>query len=465
MPKNPFKTATRVESDSMGEMRVAVDKLWGAQTARSLINFPIGEQKMPKLLIHALGLQKQAAALANTQLGLLNKNLGTAIAEAAARVAAGELDDHFPLVVWQTGSGTQTNMNANEVIANLAAKKVGNVHPNDHCNLCQSSNDTFPTAMHIAAASLVRRRLNPSLDGLIKELLDKQRRFGKIVKMGRTHLQDAVPITLGQVFSGYVAQLSRARSRLKAAEKSLYLLAQGGTAVGTGMLAHPKFAAAFIKHLKELSGMPFKSAANKFAAIAAHDDLVAYSAELQTLAAALMKIANDIRFLASGPRGGLGELKLAANEPGSSIMPGKVNPTQAEALTQVCARVMGNHTAITVGGSLGHFELNVFKPLIIHSLLESIGLLADGMDSFALRLVRGIEVDEKKIAATLQNSLMLVTALSPHIGYDQAAKVAKTAYAQNLTLKQAAARLGLVSETDFDKLVRPSEMVKGSERK
>ena len=448
----------------MGEMLVPADKLWGAQTARSLRNFPIGEggQRMPRRLIHALGLQKQAAAMANVELGLLDKKLGAAIARGAAEIAEGKLDEHFPLVVWQTGSGTQTNMNANEVIANRAAAWLGKnmPHPNDHCNLCQSSNDTFPTAMHIAMVQSLRGRLNPSLRALIGELKAKQLRFAKIVKMGRTHLQDAVPITLGQVFSAYVAQLKQAESRLKTAERELYRLAQGGTAVGTGLLAHPRFAVTFIKKLRELTRLPFKTAANKFAAIAAHDGLVAYSSQLQTLAAALMKIANDIRFLASGPRGGLGELLLEANEPGSSIMPGKVNPTQAEALTQICARVMGNHAAVNIAGSLGHFELNTFKPLLIHNLLESVILLADGMDSFRQRLVRGIKANTEKIAQTMRSSLMLVTALSPHIGYDNAARVAKVAYERSLTLKQAAAKLGLVSEENYDRLVRPRQMTR-----
>ncbi len=417
---------------------------------------------MPTRLIHALGLQKQAAALANTELGLMEPKLGKAIAEAAAEISRGEMDNHFPLVVWQTGSGTQTNMNANEVIANRAARRGLKPHPNDHCNMSQSSNDSFPTSMHIAAAKLAKEELNPALKTLIRSVKSKQKKFARIVKMGRTHLQDAVPITLGQVFSAYASQLEQARVRLSTAEKGLYFLAQGGTAVGTGLLSHPRFATVFIKHLKKLSKLPFKPAANKFAAIAAHDALVAYSAELQTLATALFKIANDIRFLASGPRGGLGELRLPANEPGSSIMPGKVNPTQAEALTQICARVIGNHCAVTLGGGMGHFELNAFKPLIIHCLLESMTLLADGIKSFEKRLVRGIEADKEKIEKTMRNSLMLVTALSPHIGYDKAAEVAKTAHAENLTLKRATVKLGLMEEAEFDRLVRPEKMTKPS---
>ena len=467
-------------------------KLWGAQTELSLKNFPIGTgatprtnkgatsanglpqastpppmpQLMPLPVIRALGIQKQAAALANRQLGLLPKKVGDAIATAAQEVASGKWDNQFPLVIWQTGSGTQTNMNANEVIATranqlLKAQKAKyKVHPNDHCNLAQSSNDTFPTAMHIATVGLVRAKLTPALKSLIKGLEAKQRQFSGTVKMGRTHLQDAVPITLDQVFSAYVAGLSKAEARLKLLEQELYYLAQGGTAVGTGLLASPKFATTFVAHLKKLTALPFKTAPNKFAAIATHDDLVAYSGGLVALATTLTKIAGDIRLLASGPRGGLGELVIPANEPGSSIMPGKVNPTQAESLIQICAQVVGNHTALTLGAGGGQFELNAAKPLIIKNLLESIVLLADGMASFNLRLVKGIKANKAKLAQNVETSLMLVTALVPHIGYDKATSIAKFAHSNNLTLKQAAHKLGLVSGADFDRWVRPENMLK-----
>jgi fumarate hydratase class II len=456
----------RIESDSMGEIEVPADRYWGAQTQRSLQNFRIGGQRMPAELIHAFGVLKRAAAIVNVRLGQLEPAIGEAIAAAAAEVAEGRLDAEFPLVVWQTGSGTQTNMNLNEVIANRANELLGGargakapVHPNDQVNRGQSSNDSFPTAMHIAAARQVHDLLLPALTHLQGALDAKARAFAGIVKIGRTHLQDATPVTLGQEFSGYAAQLANGVARVEAALPRIYPLAQGGTAVGTGLNAVAGFAEAFAAEVASLTGLPFVTAANKFEAMAAHDAMVELSGAYNVLAVSCMKIANDIRLLASGPRSGIGELLLPENEPGSSIMPGKVNPTQAEALTMVATQVMGNHVAVTVAGSQGHFELNVFKPVIIHNVLQSGRLLADACRSFADNCVAGIEPNEERIRQLLQQSLMLVTALNPHIGYDNAAKVAKTAHRENLTLREAAERLGLLSGERFDALVRPEAML------
>jgi len=457
---------SRVETDSMGEVSVSADRYWGAQTERSLRNFRIGGERMPLELIHALGLVKQAAATVNMRMRLLDRKLGEAIAAAAAEVAAGKLDDHFPLVVWQTGSGTQTNMNANEVIAGranemLAGRRGGKspVHPNDHVNLGQSSNDCFPTAMHIAAVEQAVRRVVPALRHLHGALATKAEAFKDIVKIGRTHLQDATPITLGQEFSGYAAQVGNGIDRIEASLPRLYPLAQGGTAVGTGLNAKVGFAEAFAAEAARLTGLSFTTAPNKFEALAAHDAIVELSGAYNTLAASLMKIANDIRLAASGPRSGLGELVLPENEPGSSIMPGKVNPTQAEALTMVAAQVMGNNVAVTVAGSQGHFELNVFKPVMIHNLLQSGRLLADAARSFADNCVAGIEANRARIDELLHRSLMLVTALNPRIGYDKAARVAKKAHKEGTSLKQAAVALGYLTAEEFDRLVRPADML------
>jgi fumarate hydratase, class II len=457
---------TRLERDTLGEIEVPADRYWGAQTARSIVNFPIGSERMPRELIRALGILKQAAAETNSALGVLPPELAELIGRAAREVVAGELDDHFPLVVWQTGSGTQTNMNANEVIANRAIELAGGVvgskdpvHPNDHVNRGQSSNDTFPTAMHIAAAERLVHHLLPALRHLRDALDAKARELDDVVKIGRTHLMDAVPLTLGQEFSGWVDQLDKNIVRVEAALPDLYELALGGTAVGTGLNTHPDFAARAAEAIAGLTGLPFRPATNFFAALAAHDAVVAASGALKTTAASLMKIANDIRLLGSGPRSGLGELILPANEPGSSIMPGKVNPTQAEALTMVAAQVIGNDAAITTGGASGHLELNVFKPMMIHNLLQSIRLLGDAARSFADRCVRGIEPDRARIAELVGRSLMLVTALNPRIGYDNAARVAKKAHAEGTTLKEAAVALGLLTADEFDELVRPEEMV------
>ncbi|HXP72691.1 MAG TPA: class II fumarate hydratase [Stellaceae bacterium] len=463
MPQN---NAKRVERDTMGAVEVPADRYWGAQTERSLENFPIGTERMPLALIHAFGLQKKAAALANMSLGDLPERPGRAIVTAADEVIAGRLDEHFPLVVWQTGSGTQTNMNANEVIANRAIELLGGalgsktpVHPNDHVNMSQSSNDSFPTAMHIATATEIHQRLLPALRHLQQALAERSRAFSDIVKIGRTHLQDATPVTLGQEFSAYARQIELGIDRVEACLPRLYPLAQGGTAVGTGLNARPEFAEKFAARVAELTGLPFTSAVNKFEALAAHDALVEVSGALNVIAASAMKIANDIRLLGSGPRSGLGEITLPENEPGSSIMPGKVNPTQAEALTMVAAQVMGNHVTITIAGSQGHLELNVFKPVIIHNLLQSIRLLADACRSFADRCVAGIEANRERIGELLHRSLMLVTALSPHIGYDKAAEVAKKAHRDRLTLKEAALALGYVSEDEFERWVRPRDML------
>ncbi|MEX2199912.1 MAG: class II fumarate hydratase [Dongiaceae bacterium] len=457
---------TRIESDSMGEIAVPADRLWGAQTQRSLENFRIGGERMPVALTRAFGLLKQAAALTNVKLGKLDVQRGEAIAKAAAEVAAGTLDEHFPLVVWQTGSGTQTNMNANEVIANRANEILGGkrgdkkpVHPNDHVNMGQSSNDSFPSAMHIAAVRQIHDKLLPALRHLKTALDAKCREYADIIKIGRTHLQDATPLTLGQEFSGYAAQIGYGIERVEACLPRLYPLAQGGTAVGTGLNATIGFAEEFAATLDKLTGLPFSSAPNKFEALAAHDAMVELSGAYNTLAVSLMKIANDIRLAGSGPRSGLGELILPANEPGSSIMPGKVNPTQCEALTQVATQVMGNHVAVTIGGSNGHFELNVFKPVIIYNVLQSGQLLAEACVSFTDNCVAGIEANRDRIAELMRQSLMLVTALNPHIGYDNAAKVAKKAYEDGTTLKEAAVALKLLTAEEFDRLVRPDAML------
>jgi fumarate hydratase class II len=461
---------TRIESDSMGEIAVPADRLWGAQTQRSLENFRIGGERMPAALTRAFGLLKQAAALTNVKLGKLDAQRGEAIARAAAEVAAGTLDEHFPLVVWQTGSGTQTNMNANEVIANRANEILGGkrgdkkpVHPNDHVNMGQSSNDSFPSAMHIAAVRQIHDKLLPALRHLKIALDAKCREYADIIKIGRTHLQDATPLTLGQEFSGYAAQIGYGIERVEACLPRLYPLAQGGTAVGTGLNATIGFAEEFAATLDKLTGLPFSSAPNKFEALAAHDAMVELSGAYNTLAVSLMKIANDIRLAGSGPRSGLGELILPANEPGSSIMPGKVNPTQCEALTQVATQVMGNHVAVTIGGSNGHFELNVFKPVIIYNVLQSGQLLAEACVSFTDNCVAGIAANRGRIAELMRQSLMLVTALNPHIGYDNAAKVAKKAYEDGTTLKEAAVALKLLTAEEFDRLVRPEAMLGPSE--
>ncbi|WP_420349613.1 class II fumarate hydratase [Pelagibius sp.] len=459
-------TETRTESDSMGDIAVPADRYWGAQTQRSLTNFRIGGEKMPPALVQALGIQKLAAARTNQALGVLDNALATAVCQAAQEVADGKLMDHFPLVVWQTGSGTQSNMNANEVIAGRANEiltgKIGGkdpVHPNDHCNMGQSSNDTFPTVMHIAAVQKIVGETIPALGHLHAALDAKAKAFEGIIKIGRTHLMDATPLTLGQEFSGYATQVAYGIKRLEGATERLMQLAQGGTAVGTGLNAVEGFAEAFAAEVAKITQLPFVTAENKFEALAAHDAVVEASGALNTIACSLMKIANDIRLLGSGPRCGLGELRLPANEPGSSIMPGKVNPTQAEAMTMVCAQVMGNHTTCSVAGSNGHFELNVFKPVLIYSLLQSAQLIGDACDSFRTNCVEGIEADETRISDLMQQSLMLVTALNPHIGYDNAAKVAKKAYAENSTLKEAAIALDLLSAEDFDAWVRPDNML------
>jgi fumarate hydratase class II len=463
--------STRLERDTLGEVEVPADRYWGAQTARSLANFPIGDELIPREIIRALGVLKLAAARANAALGQLTDRQAELIIRAAGEVADGTLDDHFPLVVWQTGSGTQTNMNANEVIANRAIELAGGklgakdpIHPNDHVNLGQSSNDTFPTAMHIAAAQQILHHLLPSLEHLRNTLASKSVEFSDIVKIGRTHMMDAVPLTLGQEFSGYVQQLDKNVARVRAALPDLYELALGGTAVGTGLNSHPEFADRACAEIAEITGLPFVPAGNYFEALAAHDALVAASGALKTTAVALTKIGQDIRLLGSGPRSGIGELILPANEPGSSIMPGKVNPTQVEALTMVAAQVIGNDVAITMGGANGHLELNVYKPLMIFNLLQSIRLLGDAARSFADRCVAGIQPDRGRIAELVARSLMLVTALNPRIGYDNAARVAKKAHADSTTLKEAAVDLGLLSADEFDELVRPEEMT-GSKRR
>jgi fumarate hydratase class II len=456
----------RIESDSMGEIKVPEDKYYGAQTARSLMNFKIGSNRFPRELIRALGILKKAAALVNKELGLLPQEKADLIVKAADEVIEGKLDEHFPLVVWQTGSGTQTNMNANEVISNRAIEISGGImgskkpiHPNDDVNKAQSSNDTFPTAMHIAAVEEIHRRLIPMVTKLKDALEKKSGEFKSIIKIGRTHLMDATPLTLGQEFSGYVQQLINGLERINGVLPRLYELALGGTAVGTGLNTHPEFAVKSAKKISELTGKPFVTARNKFEALATHDAMVELHGVLKTLAASLMKIANDIRWLGSGPRCGLGEIHLPENEPGSSIMPGKVNPTQSEAVTMVCAQVFGNDVAVNFGGASGNFELNVFKPVIIFNVLNSIRLLSDACESFTDNCVVGIEANEMNIKRHLQNSLMLVTALNPHIGYDNAAKVAKKAHKENKTLKEAAIELGLLTAEKFDEIVRPEKMI------
>ncbi len=457
---------TRIESDSMGELAVPADRYWGAQTQRSLQNFKIGGETLPPALIRALGIEKLAAARTNLGLGVLDQEPGKVIVQAAEEVADGKLDAHFPLVVWQTGSGTQSNMNANEVIAGraneiLTGRRGGKepVHPNDHVNMGQSSNDTFPTAMHIAAVQQIAKQTVPALGRLHATLDEKARAFEKIIKIGRTHLMDATPLTLGQEFSGYAKQIEYGIARLEGTLARLLQLAQGGTAVGTGLNAIQGFAEAFAAEVAKITGLPFETAENKFEALAAHDAIVEASGALNVLAVSLMKIANDVRLLGSGPRCGFGELLLPANEPGSSIMPGKVNPTQCEAMTMVCAQVMGNHVTATVAGASGHFELNVFKPVLIYSLLQSARLIGDACDSFRDNCVAGIEANEARIRALMEQSLMLVTALNPHVGYDNAAKVAKKAYAENTTLKEAAVALGLLTAEQFDEWVRPENML------
>jgi len=458
---------TRIETDSLGEVAVPAHVHWGAQTQRSIVNFPIGGEKMPAALVRALGIQKLSAARANMKLGVLDAKLGEAIVAAAREVIDGTLADQFPLVVWQTGSGTQSNMNANEVIASranemLTGTKGGKspVHPNDHCNMGQSSNDTFPTAMHIAAASEALDHLIPALTKLHGALDDKAKAFADIVKIGRTHLQDATPMTLGQEFSGYAKQVEYGILRVEAALPRVLELAQGGTAVGTGINAKVGFAEEFAAQAAAETGHAFVTAPNKFEALAAHDAMVEISGALNVLAVSLMKIANDIRLLGSGPRSGLGELSLPANEPGSSIMPGKVNPTQCEAMTMVAAQVMGNHTTVTVAGSHGHLELNVFKPVMIYNVLQSIKLIGDASHAFTDNCVVGIEANTARITQLLNESLMLVTALNPHIGYDNAAKIAKKAHAEGTTLKESALALGLLTEEQFAQWVVPSDMIK-----
>ncbi len=459
----------RTEFDSLGKIKVPGDKYWGASTQRSNKYFDIGDFLVRPILIQSIGVIKKAAAIVNTKNKDLNKKISKYIIKAADEVIKGKLDDHFPLKVWQTGSGTQTNMNVNEVISNRAIQLMGGkmgtkkpVHPNDHVNKSQSTNDVFPTAMHIAIAIKSKKKLLPSLKLLEKELGKKVNEFNKIVKLGRTHLQDATPLTLGQEFSGYHSQLKKCIERIEKALNEIYYLAQGGTAVGTGLNTRRNFDKKVVKEIKQITKLPFKPAKNKFAALAAHDAIVNFSGTMNTTAVCLMKIANDIRFLGSGPRAGYGELILPENEPGSSIMPGKVNPTQCEAVTMVCVKVIGNHNGITMAGSHGHFELNVFKPLIIHNILQSINIMADSSNGFAKYCIRGLKADKKRIKSLLDNSLMLVTALSPKIGYDNAAKVAKRAHKNGTTLKEEALKTGLISEKEFIKIVNPKKMVKPS---
>jgi fumarate hydratase class II len=457
---------SRLEKDSLGSIAVADDCLWGAQTQRSLEHFAISSERMPTALIHALASVKAACAKVNQELGLLAVDKAGAIIAAAKEITDGQHPDQFPLSVWQTGSGTQTNMNLNEVLANRASELLGGqrgstrlVHPNDEVNLGQSSNDIFPTAMHVAAVLGIVNQIFPAIRRLTVTLEAKSAEFAAIIKIGRTHLQDATPLSLGQEFSGYVAQLQHAEALINASLNSLYPLAVGGTAVGTGLNTHPEFGNRVAAELSSQTELPFTSASNKFAALAAHDGLVAAHGALKTLAVALMKIANDIRWLASGPRSGLGELSLPENEPGSSIMPGKINPTQCEALTMICCQIMGNDVAVTIGGASGNFELNVFKPLVAHNVLQSIRLLADGMNSFEQHCARGIAANRERIAELMERSLMLVTALTPHIGYDKSAEIAKQANLTCTTLKQAALKLGYVSTEQFEKWVVPEEMV------
>lgn len=457
---------TRIETDSMGEIEVPADKYWGAQTERSLHHFHIGGDRMPLEVVHALGLLKKAAAITNGELGQLSSEKVALITKAADEVCEGLLDDHFPLFVWQTGSGTQSNMNANEVISNRAIELAGGVmgskspvHPNDDVNRSQSSNDTFPTAMHIAAACALQEKLLPAVRALRDGLARKMDEFQGIIKIGRTHLQDAVPMTLSQEFSGYVAQLDAAMMRIEAVMPELYALALGGTAVGTGLNTHPQFAKKAAAEIAKLTQLPFISAPNKFEALASHEPLVMAHGVLKTLACALMKIANDVRWLGSGPRCGIGELILPENEPGSSIMPGKVNPTQSEAMTMVCAQVIGNDTTVAIAGSQGNFELNVFKPVIIFNVLHSLNLLADTCHSFQTFCIAGLEANKPVIEYYLNHSLMLVTALNQHIGYDKAAKIAKIAHHENLSLKEAAIKLGFLTAEQFDAYVKPEQML------
>ena len=456
----------RKEFDSIGSINVPNDKYWGASTQRSKKYFDIGEFLVRPILIKSIAIIKKAAAVVHTKEKQILPKISNAIIKASNEVISGKLDNHFPLKVWQTGSGTQTNMNVNEVISNRAIEILGGkkgskkpVHPNDHVNKSQSTNDVFPTAMHIAIALETKNKLLPSLELLNKDLKKKVSEFKKIIKVGRTHLQDATPLSLGQEFSGYQAQLEDCIARIKNALKEINFLAQGGTAVGTGINTKKNFDKKIIKEIRKITKIPFKPAKNKFAALAAHDEIVNFSGTLNTTAVCLMKIANDIRFLGSGPRAGYGELILPANEPGSSIMPGKVNPTQSEAVTMVCVKVIGNHNGITMAGSHGHFELNVFKPLIAHNILQSIDLLADSSKNFALYCVRGLKADKNKIKKFLENSLMLVTALAPHIGYDNSAKIAKKALKNNTTLKEEALKSGLINEKNYDKIVDPKKMI------
>jgi len=460
------ENSTRIEKDTFGAIEVPAERLWGAQTQRSLEHFKISGERMPRDLLHALALVKKAAAQVNRDLGLLDESKARAIVSACDEVLSGIHDDEFPLVVWQTGSGTQTNMNMNEVLANRASELLGGqrgqgrlVHPNDDVNKSQSSNDVFPAAMHVAAVHALRTRVVPAVRALRDALRVKAEDFASIVKIGRTHLQDATPLTLGQEFSGYVSQLDHGLAHLDAALPHLCELALGGTAVGTGLNAHPEFGARAAVRLAELSGHAFVTAPNKFEALASHDALVHAHGALKTLAASLMKIANDIRWLASGPRCGIGEITIPENEPGSSIMPGKVNPTQSEALTMLCAQVLANDVAVNIGGASGNFELNVFKPLIIHAFLQSARLIADGCDSFREHCVMGVEPNHERIRENIEKSLMLVTALNPHIGYDNAAKIAKTAHKSGKTLREVAIELGLVTAKQFDAWVRPEKMV------
>ena len=459
-------TETRTETDSFGPLEVPKSKYWGAQTQRSLLNFPIGWEKQPAALIQALGVIKKACALANMESGKLDKSAGMAIVEAASEVISGKLDIHFPLVVWQTGSGTQSNMNANEVIANRAIEILGGVigskdpiHPNDHCNMGQSSNDTFPTAMHIATAVTAHRTLLPNARKLMSAIDAKILEFEGIIKIGRTHTQDATPLTLSQEFSGYRHQIKKGIERIEQSLGDIYELAQGGTAVGTGLNTSTGWDITVAKYIAEETNLPFVTAPNKFEALAAHDAMVHISGSLKTLAASLFKIANDIRFLGSGPRCGLGELILPENEPGSSIMPGKVNPTQCEALTQVCAQVIGNDAAVGFAGSQGHFELNVYKPMISYNVIQSMQLLGDACSAFTDNLIIGLKADKARIEKLMRESLMLVTALAPKIGYDNATLVAKSAHKNGTTLKEEALKLGLVDEQSFDKIVKPENMV------
>jgi len=456
----------RIEYDTMGPKKIDEKRLWGPQTQRSIENFNIGNEKIPTEAIVALGIQKKAAALTNLKLGLMDKKIANAITKACDKIINKNLINEFPLSVWQTGSGTQTNMNANEVISNYAIKflkgKIGSkkpVHPNDHVNMSQSSNDTFPTVMHIACKELIEKKLLLCLENIIKEFKTKVKKFNRIIKIGRTHTQDATPITLGQEFSGYLEQIINNKKRILLANKELSFLAQGGTAVGTGINSPKNFDKIFCKFVSKITKNKYFPSNNKFESIASHDSMVNISAALNSLAVSLFKISNDIRFLASGPRAGLGELKLPENEPGSSIMPGKVNPTQIEALSMVCIKVMGNHTGVSLAGSQGHFELNTFKPFILYNIIQSINLLADSINSFNINCLKGIKVNKRQIEKNINNSLMLVTSLNAHIGYDNSAKIAKKAYKENISLKEAAEKLGLVSNKKFDEIVKLKKMI------